>query len=231
MGPNARRLLSKLTDADLSNSAFPFGTAREIEFGSAKALAIRISYVGELGWELYLSSDYAAGTLDELLEVGREFDLTPVGMHAMNFLRLEKAYRHWSHDISTDDTPLEAGLGFVCAFDKNVPFIGRDAVLAQKREGRLRRRLVQFKLNDPEPQLYHNEPILMNGSRVGYLTSGGYGFNLGAAIGMGYVNHEGGVDQAFVDNNRFEIVVAGSKIPATASLRPFWDPKGERMKA
>jgi 4-methylaminobutanoate oxidase (formaldehyde-forming) len=194
-------------------------------------LAIRISYVGELGWELYIPSDYAAGALDDLLDVGREFDLAPVGMHAMNFLRLEKAYRHWSHDISPDDTQLEAGLGFVCAFDKNVPFIGRDAVLAQKREGKLKRRLAQFLLQEPEPQLYHNEPIMRDGRQVGYLTSGGYGFSLGGAIGMGYVRHDAGVDQAWLDAGKFEILVAGRRIPTRASLKPFWDPKGERMKA
>ena len=231
MGPNSRKLLSRLTDADLSNAAFPFGAAREIEFASAGALAIRISYVGELGWEIYLPTDYAAGALDDLLATGREFDLAPVGMHAMNFLRLEKAYRHWSHDISPDDTQLEAGLGFVCALEKNVPFIGRDAFLAQKAHGKLTRRLVQFLLQDSEPQLYHNEPILMDGRRVGYLTSGGYGFSLGGAIGMGYVKNEAGIDQSLIDGARFEIVVAGRGVPAKASLRPFWDPKNERMKA
>jgi glycine cleavage system aminomethyltransferase T len=229
MGPNSRKLLSKLTTADLSNEAFPFGSAQWIDFGWTKALAIRISYVGELGWELYIPSDYAAGALDLLLEAGKEFALKPAGMHAMNFLRLEKAYRHWGHDISPDDTPHESGLAFLCAMDKNTPFIGRDAVAAEKGK-KLSKRLVQFALNDPQPLLYHNEPITMDGKNVGYITSAGYSFTLNCAIGMGYVKHEAGVDQALIDRAKFEIVVADKTVGARASLKPFYDPKNERMK-
>lgn len=229
MGPNSRKLLSKMTSADISNEAFPFGAAKWIDFGWTKALAIRISYVGELGWELYLPSDYAVGALDLLLERGKEFGLKPAGMHAMNFLRLEKAYRHWGHDISPDDTPHESGLAFLCAMDKNTPFIGRDAVAAEKGK-KLTKRLVQFALNDPQPLLYHNEPIYMDGRNVGYITSAGYSFTLNCAVGMGYVKHAAGVDQALIDGAKFEIVVADKTVSARASLRPFYDPKGERMK-
>ena len=229
MGPNSRKVLAKLTNADVSNDGFPFGAAREIDLGWTKALAIRISYVGELGWELYIPSDYAPGALELILEAGREFGLKPAGMHAMNFLRLEKAYRHWGHDISPDDTPHESGLAFLCAMDKKVAFIGRDAVAAQKGQ-KLKRRLVQFALNDPQPLLYHNEPIYMNGKNVGYITSAGHSFTLNCAIGMGYVNHADGVDQAMLDGAKFEIMVADKMISARPSLRPFYDPKGERMK-
>jgi glycine cleavage system aminomethyltransferase T len=229
MGPNSRKVLSKLTGADLSNEAYPFGTAKKIEFGWAKALALRISYVGELGWEIYLPSDYAPGALDLLLEAGREFGLKPAGMHAMNFLRLEKAYRHWGHDISPDDTPHESGLAFLCAMDKAVPFIGREAVAAEKGR-KLTKRLVQLALQDPRPLLYHNEPIFLDGRNVGYVTSAGYGFTENCAIGMGYVRHPDGVDQALVEGARFEVMVADEKVPARASLKPFYDPKGERLK-
>jgi glycine cleavage system aminomethyltransferase T/glycine/D-amino acid oxidase-like deaminating enzyme len=229
MGPNSRKLLNRLTSADLSNEAYPFGTAKEIEFGWTKALALRISYVGELGWEIYIPSDYAPGALDLLLEEGKAFGLKPAGMHAMNFLRLEKAYRHWGHDISPDDTPHESGLAFLCAMDKAVPFIGREAVAAEKGK-KLTKRLVQFALQDPQPLLYHNEPIFMNGRNVGYVTSAGYSFTEKCAIGMGYVKHPEGVDQALIDGSNFEIEVADKKVPARASLKPFYDPKGERLK-
>jgi 4-methylaminobutanoate oxidase (formaldehyde-forming) len=229
MGPNSRKLLSRLTGADLSNDVYPFGTAKEIEFGWTRALALRISYVGELGWELYLPADYAPGALELLLEEGKAFGLKPAGMHAMNFLRLEKAYRHWGHDISPDDTPQEAGLAFICAMDKQVPFIGREAVAAQKGQ-KLSRRLVQFALQDPQPLLYHNEPIYMDGRNVGYITSAGYSFTEKCAIGMGYVKHPDGVDQALIDGATFEIVVADKGVPARASLKPFYDPRGERLK-
>jgi 4-methylaminobutanoate oxidase (formaldehyde-forming) len=229
MGPNSRKLLNKLTNADLSNEAYPFGTAKEIEFGWTKALALRISYVGELGWEIYIPSDYAPGALDLLLEEGKAFGLKPAGMHAMNFLRLEKAYRHWGHDISPDDTPHESGLAFICAMDKSVPFIGREAVAAEKGK-QLTKRLVQFALADATPLLYHNEPIFMNGRNVGYVTSAGYSFTEKCAIGMGYVKHPEGVDQALIDASKFEIEVADKKVPARASLKPFYDPKGERLK-
>jgi len=229
MGPNSRKLLGKLTSADLSNEAYPFGSAKEIEFGWTKALALRISYVGELGWEIYVPSDYAPGALDLLLEEGKAFGLKPAGMHAMNFLRLEKAYRHWGHDISPDDTPHESGLAFICAMDKAVPFIGREAVAAERGK-KLTKRLVQFALQDPQPLLYHNEPIFMNGRNVGYVTSAGYSFTEKCAIGMGYIKHPEGVDQALIDGSKFEIEVADKKVPARASLKPFYDPKGERLK-
>ena len=229
MGPNSRALLSRVTEADLANEAFPFGTAQQIEIGYALVRAARISYVGELGWELYVPTEYARGVFQTITEAGAEFDLKLVGMHAMDSLRTEKAYRHWGHDISSEDTPLEAGLGFACRFDKNVAFIGRDALLRQKEIG-VTKRLVQFALDDPEPLLYHNEPIWRDGAVVGYLTTGNYGHHLGSAIGLGYVGHADGVDAEFVNAGAYQIEVAGERVPARASLRPMYDPKSERMK-
>ncbi len=230
MGPNSRSLLSRLSHADLSNEAFPFGASHEIDVGFATLRATRITYVGELGWELYVPTEFARGVLDAVCAAGEALGARPVGMHAMDSLRIEKAYRHWGHDITPEETPLEAGLGFAVRFDKNVPFIGRDALLRQKEQG-LKQRLVQFALEDPEPLLYHNEPIYRDGELVGYLTSGNYGHHLGRAIGLGYVEHPDGVDARFVNSGRYEIEIAGERAAAQASLRPMYDPKGERVKA
>jgi glycine cleavage system T protein len=229
MGPKSRDLLAPLTPADLSNAAFPFGTAREIELGYALVRAHRISYVGELGFELYIKSEFAAPVFDVIAEAAGD-RLACAGFHALNSLRLEKAYRHWGHDIGDEDTPLEAGLGFACAFDKPTPFIGRE-VLLEQRERVPVKRLVQFRLTDPEPLLFHNEPIVVDGERIGLLTSGSYGHTLGAAIGMGWVRHPDGVTPELLRAARFEIEAAGERHRAEASLRPFYDPKGERMRA
>ncbi|MCH7930530.1 MAG: aminomethyl transferase family protein, partial [Proteobacteria bacterium] len=229
MGPNSRALLSRVTGADLANESFPFGASKEIELGFARVRATRISYVGELGWELYIPTEFARGVFDAIVAEGDDFGLRLVGMHAMDSLRIEKAYRHWGHDITCEDTPIEAGLAFACRLDKNVPFIGRDALLAQKQNG-VSRRLVQFLLADPEPLVYHNEPILRDGEQVGYLTSGNYGHWLGGAVGLGYVNNPDGVAADWVNAGAYEIAVAGERFPAKASLTPMYDPASERMK-
>ncbi|NQU57388.1 MAG: FAD-dependent oxidoreductase, partial [Rhodospirillales bacterium] len=230
MGPKSRDLLQSLTPEDMSNDAFPFATSREIELGYAKVRASRITYVGELGWELYIPSEFATGVYDILVAAGEDFGLQHVGMHAMNSLRMEKAYRHWGHDIADEDTPLEAGLGFALAWDKPGGFIGREALL-QQREGGLKRRLVQFALDDSEPLLYHNEPIWRDNMIVGYITSGMFGHALGKSLGMGYVENEAGVDADFINAGTYEIEVACERFPATASLKPFYDPKSVRIKS
>jgi len=231
MGPNSRALLSGITGADLSSEAFPFGTCREVEIGCVVARALRVSYVGELGWELYVSSDQARHAFDVVTEAGADHGLKLAGLHALDSCRIEKAFRHWGHDIGDEDTPLEAGLGFVCNLDKPIPFIGRDAILHQKQtQTPLRKRLVQFLLQDPEAMLYHHEPILRDGKLMGHLTSGNYGHTLGGSVGLGYVHHAEGVTKDFVDSGRFEIDVGGEHVPALASLRPMYDPKGERMR-
>jgi 4-methylaminobutanoate oxidase (formaldehyde-forming) len=228
MGPETRALLAPLTPADLSNEAFPFGTSRQIELGYALVRAQRISYVGELGFELYVPSEFALPVFDLIAEAAGD-RLAFAGFHALDSLRLEKAYRHWGHDIADEDTPLEAGLAFACAFDKATPFIGRDALLAQ-RQRTATKRLVQFKPLDPEPLLFHDEPIVMDGDRIGLLTSGSYGHTLGAAIGMGWVRHPDGVTPDLLRSARFEIEIAGERYPAAGSLHAFYDPKGERLR-
>ena len=230
MGPESRKLLTKLTPDDLSNEAFPFGTGREIEIGYANALALRMTYVGELGWEIYLSTEFAQDIYDKIIEAGYEHGLKLAGMHALNSLRLEKAYRHWGHDIADEDTPLEAGLGFAVKFDKPGGFIGWDALLKQKENPVLKKRLVQFALEDPQPLLYHNEPIMCDGKIVGDLTSGMYGHTIGTCLGMGYINREEGVTADFLESANFEIEVAGERYPVRSSLKAFYDPKSERVR-
>lgn len=230
MGPNSRDLLQSLTPSDLSDEAFPFATSKEIELGYAMVRASRITYVGELGWELYIPAEFATGVYDTLVQAGADFGLQNVGMHAMNSLRTEKAYRHWGHDIADEDTPVEAGLGFAVAWDKPGGFIGKEALEEQRQNG-VTKRLVQFALDDPEPLLNHNEPIWRGDAIVGHITSGMFGHALGKSLGMGYVEDDGGVDEEFVNSGVYEIEVACERFPATASLRPFYDPKSERIKA
>ncbi len=228
MGPNARTLLSGLTDADLSNPAFPFASSQEIHFADASLRAIRITYVGELGWELHIPTEFALSVYDALIQAGQALSLQHCGYHALNSLRIEKAYRHWGHDVTDEETPLEAGLGFAVRL-KKAHFLGREVLLEQKYKG-VKKRLVQFALADPEALLYHNEPIWRDDEIVGFITSGMFGHTLGAAIGLGYVNHADGVTPEYIRSGRYEIEVAGRRIPARASLRPFYDPENERIK-
>ncbi|MCY4318069.1 MAG: FAD-dependent oxidoreductase [Alphaproteobacteria bacterium] len=218
MGPESRRVLQPLTSADLSNAAFPFGTSQEIELAGAPVRASRLSYVGELGWELYVSQAEAGSLFAALREAGA----LPAGMHALDSLRIEKAYRHWGHDIAPSDNPVEAGLAFAVRPDAK-DFLGRNAFL-RAREAGPARRLMQFHLSDPEPLLYGHEPILADGRTVGTLTSGNYGHTLGGAVGLGYV------PVAALDAGTFAINVADAIIPAEASLRPLYDPKNHRMR-
>ena len=230
MGPRARDLLQPLTDADLSNEAFPFATSQVIDLGYARVRASRITYVGELGWELYIPSEFAQGVYDVIRGAGGSASLKLAGYHAMNSLRIEKGYRHWGHDITDEDTPLEAGLGFAVAMDKPGGFIGRDALLRQKEQG-LNRRLVQFAMEDVEPLLYHNEPILREGEFVGRITSGMFGHTIGRAIGLGYVENGGAaVTPDFIRSSQFEIEVAGERLRAKASLKSLYDPEGHRVR-
>ena len=228
MGPNARTLMQAVSPNDFSNDANPFGSARNIEIGLGLARAHRVSYVGELGWEIYVGSDMAGHVFETILNAGQDMGLKLCGMHMMDCARIEKAFRHFGHDITCEDNVLEAGLGFAVKTAKP-DFIGRAAVLEKKESG-LNNRLVQFLLNDPEPLLYHNEPILRDGQIVGYLSSGAYGHHLGAALGMGYVPCQGESAQAVLASS-YEIDVAGTRVPATASLKPLYDPTGERVRA
>jgi glycine cleavage system aminomethyltransferase T/glycine/D-amino acid oxidase-like deaminating enzyme len=229
MGPNSRALLSELSGEDLSNSACAFGSSRELEIGYARCRVVRVSFVGELGWEIYVPSDQARHVFDVLVESGAAHGLRLGGMHALDSGRIEKKFLHFGHDVGDEDTPLEAGVRFVCDFEKESRFIGYDA-LAKAREARPTKRLVQFLLQDPEVMLYQHEPILCDGKTVGYLTSGNYGHTLGGAVGLGYVHHGEGVTSGFLKSSSFAIDVAGDAVPAQASLRALYDPRGERVR-
>ncbi len=229
MGPRSRDLLQHLTDADLSNAAFPFGTSREIELGFARVRASRITYVGELGWELYVPSEFALGVYDLIAAAGSRFGLVHAGYHAMDSLRMEKAYRHWGHDISDENTPLEAGLGFAVAYSKPADFLGRAALERQRREG-VRSRLVQFALVDPQPLVYHNEPIWRDGALVGRVTSGAFGHTAGTSLCMGYVPCDGSQPAEALLTGAYEIEVACERYAARASLKPFYDPASSRVR-
>ncbi|CAN7430794.1 GcvT family protein [Pararhizobium sp. LjRoot238] len=227
MGPKARALMQKVSPNDFSNAAHPFGTAREIEVGMGLARAHRVTYVGELGWELYVSTDQAAHVFETLEEAGADVGLKLCGIHTLDSCRIEKAFRHFGHDITDEDHVLEAGLGFAVRPQKG-DFIGRDAVL-RKQEAGLSRRLVQFKLTDPEPLLFHNEAVVRDGRIVGTVTSGNYGHHLGGAIGLGYVPCEG-ESEAEMLGSSYEIEIAGARAKAEASLAPMYDPKAERVR-
>jgi heterotetrameric sarcosine oxidase gamma subunit len=230
-GPASRALLQSLSSDDFSPAAFPFATCREVRLGYQTVLALRLTFVGELGWELYIPTPFAQPVYDALIAAGTAHGLRHCGYHTLNSLRIEKAYRDWPHDIGPADTPLEAGLGFTCDWTKPAGFLGREALLAQREAGPLRRRLVQFVLEDPEPLLYHNEPIYRDGERVGFVTSAMYGHTLGAAVALGYVARADGCDNPFIEAGRYEIEVAAAKVRARASLAPLYDPKSSRVRS
>lgn len=230
MGPRARDTLNKLTSDDMSNEGFPFATSKEIDLHYAKVRASRITYVGELGWELYVSTEYAPSVFDAILEAGEEFGIKPYGYHAMNSLRMEKCYRHWGHDITDEDTPLEAGLSFASDFEKEGGFIGKEALLEQKSKGLLIKRFVAFVFDDPEPLCYHEEPIYANGEIVGRTTAGMFGHSVGSTVAMGYVNHDGGINKEWLDNTNFEIEVECVRYKVQPSFRSVYDPAMEKIK-
>ena len=232
MGPNSRALLSSFINEDFSTESFPFGTFKPVEIGCATGFAYRVSFVGELGWELYVPTDQARHAFDVIMAAGESHGLKLAGLHSLDSGRIEKKFLHFGHDVADEDTPLEAGAGFVCDMKKTIPFIGHDAIARQKdRQGPLKKRLAQFLLQDPQAMLYHHEPILYNGNPMGYLTSGNYGHTLGGSVGLGYIKHEDGVSKDFIDSGTFEIDVAGVRVPAKASLSAIYDPKGERLKS
>jgi 4-methylaminobutanoate oxidase (formaldehyde-forming) len=230
MGPSARLLLQSLTDADLSDEAFPFGTSREIDLGCGFVRATRITYVGELGWELLIPADLAVHVYDTLVSAGSGHGLRHAGYHALDSLRMEKAYRSWGHDISGGDTPLEAGLGFAVAWDKPGGFTGRDALLRLREQG-FQRRLVQFALADPDAFAYHDEPVYRDGTLVGRVSSAAYGHTLGRCVALGYVTApEPGTPPSWYRSGSYEIEIAGQRVPAGASLRPLYDPASRRPR-
>ncbi|MGY4298726.1 glycine cleavage system aminomethyltransferase T/glycine/D-amino acid oxidase-like deaminating enzyme [Bradyrhizobium sp. i1.4.4] len=232
MGPNARTLLEQLSGCDFSNSAFPFASSQEIEVGYAKVRASRVTFVGELGWELYVPAEFAAHVFDTIIAAGADHGLSQSGYFALGSMRMEKGYRHWGHDIGPEDSPYQAGLGFAVKLDKSGGFVGRDALLRQKEQGPIRRRLVQFRMVEPDaPLVYHQEPVWADGRLVGSITSGAYGHRIGASLGMGYVENADGVAASFLAESEFEIEVAGARHKAAAQLAAQYDPSNSRILA
>ncbi len=227
-GPNARAVLEQVTDTDVSNAGFAFGSGRFCQVEGIDLWMQRLSYTGELGWELFMPTANAVTVYEALQQAGAAHGIANVGLHALNSLRLEKGFRHWGHDVGPEDNLVQAGLSFVAKPDAK-DFLGKEAFVAQKAAGLPDRRLLQFKLDDPAPMLYHNEPVLMDGEYVGYLVSGMYGHTVGGALGMGYVS-VAGLSKDRIEGAVFEVEVARERFAAKASLRGFYDPAGERMR-
>jgi 4-methylaminobutanoate oxidase (formaldehyde-forming) len=229
-GPRSREVLAALTTVDMSNEAFPFRTARYVDIGFARVLCIRITYLGELGYELYIPTEQALGVYDRVVEAGRAFGLRHAGLKALSSLRMEKGYRDYGHDIDNTDPVLEAGLGFAVALDKPGGFIGRDAVVAMKAAGPLTRRLVQVRLTDPEPLMFHAEVVRRDAAAVGYIRVASYGFTLGGAVGLAMVDAGRPIDQSYLDSGEWTVEVGPARHQAVASLRPMYDPANERVR-
>jgi len=230
-GPRSRELLAAVTAANVSDDAFGFRTARHIDIGFARVLCIRITYLGELGYELHIPAEQAVHVYDRLVDAGREFGLRHAGLKALSSLRMEKGYRDYGHDIDNTDTALEAGLGFAVALDKPGGFIGRDAVLAQKAAGPLTKRLVQVLLTDPDPLMFHAEVVRRDGAEVGYIRAASYGWTLGGAVGLAMISSSGQpIDQAYLDSGEWTVQIGERIYPARASLRPFYDPGNKRIR-
>ncbi|HEY84481.1 MAG TPA: FAD-dependent oxidoreductase [Chloroflexi bacterium] len=229
-GPKSRELLQSITTTDLSNEAFPFRHAREIEIGYAKVLCIRITYLGELGYELYIPSEQAAHVYDRIVEAGKGFGLRHAGLKALASLRMEKGYRDYGHDMDNTDDPYEVGLGFFVDLKKPGGFIGKDAVLKKKAQAPMTRRLAQVLVKDPEPFLFHAEVVRRNGVAVGYVRAGSYGFSLGGAVGLFMIEAGEAINAGYIAKGKWEVEIAGNMYPAEVSLRPFYDPEMKKIK-
>jgi 4-methylaminobutanoate oxidase (formaldehyde-forming) len=230
MGPRARDLLSELTDADLSNAAFPFGTFCEIGIGGALVRAMRVTFVGELGWELHVPVEAALGVYERIWGAGESYGMVNAGYRAIDSLRLEKGYKNWGSDLTPDDTPLEAGHGWAVKLGSDVPFIGREA-LAIQRDKTLPKRFATFTVDGLAIVLLGRETIYRDGARVGWLTSGGYGYTVERGIGFGYVRQPPDAPKDFVASGRYELEVAGARVPCEVHLAPLYDPKMARVKS
>ncbi|MBI5495471.1 MAG: GcvT family protein [Deltaproteobacteria bacterium] len=230
-GPHSRALLQTLTRADLSNAAFPYRAAREIDLGYARVLLVRITYLGELGYELYIPAEQAVHVYDLVVEAGQALGLRHAGLKALGSLRMEKGYRDYGHDIDNTDSVLQVGLGFAVDLKKPGGFIGRDAVVREKERGAPTRRLVQVQVQDPAAMLFHAEIVSRNGREIGYVRSASWGFTLGGAVGLVMLEAGEPVNQAFLDAGTWEVNIAGRRYPASVSLRPLYDPDMKRVKA
>lgn len=229
-GPKSRDLLQSITTDDLSNEAFPYRHAREIGIGYARAICVRITYLGELGYELYIPTEQATHIYDTIVEAGEKFNLSHAGLKALGSLRMEKGYRDYGHDIDNTDDPYETGLGFTVKLNKPAKFIGKEACAAKKARGKMTRRLAQVLVKDPAPLLFHAEIISRNGKNAGYVRSASYGFTLGGAVGLFMIESDEAVDQAYIDAGNWEIDIAGKIYPATVSLSPLYDPEMKKIK-
>jgi heterotetrameric sarcosine oxidase gamma subunit len=229
-GPRSRELLQKVTSADLSNEAFPFRTAREIDIGYARVLCVRITYLGELGYELYIPADQAVHVYDRVVEAGADLGVVHAGLRALGSLRMEKGYRDFGHDLDNTDDPYETGLGFAIDLKKPDGFIGKEALLERKARGPVQRRLVQILVNDPAPQMFHAEIVRRNGVAVGYVRAASYGHTLGGAVGLAFLEPKQTVDEAYLTSGTWEVEIAGAIYPALVSARPLYDPKADRTK-
>ncbi|MFO0676151.1 MAG: FAD-dependent oxidoreductase [Polyangiaceae bacterium] len=229
-GPKSRELLQAVTDEDMSNPAFPFRAAKDIAIGYGRALCVRITYLGELGYELYVPTEQAVHVYERLAAAGKKLGMVHAGLKALASCRMEKGYRDYGHDIDNTDSVLEAGLGFAVDLAKPGGFVGKEAVLAKKAKGPLTRRIAQVQVLDPEPFLFHAEPIRRNGRPMGYVRAGSYGFTVGGAVGLAMVEAGEPVDQKFLDAGTWEVEIAGKNWPARLSLRPLYDPTNERIK-
>jgi len=230
-GPRSRRLLSRLTDSNLSNESFPYMTMQEIDIGYAKALAFRVTYLGELGYELYIPTEFAPAVYDLLWDAGQDLGIKNAGLQALNSLRIEKAYRDYGHDMDVTDDPFEAGLGFIVDLEKPGGFIGKESLLKRRQAGAGNKRFVQLILNDPEPMLYYGEPIYRDGIWVGYVHSGAYGFTLGASVGLSMIEADEPITAEYLASGEFKIEINDTRYAARVSVRPLYDPKGERVRS
>jgi sarcosine dehydrogenase len=229
MGPRARDVLASVTRADLSNAAFPFGTWREVDLAGTLVRALRVTYVGELGWELHIPVECALAVHARLMEAGRQHGIANAGYRAIESLRLEKGFRAWGADIGPDYTPLDAGLGWAVKLAKGIPFLGHDALLAQRSQP-LRKRLACFTADDPDVVLLGRETIYRDGERVGWLSSAGWGYTVSKNIGFGYVRNSDGVDDAMLAAGSYELEVATMRIPCRLHPGALYDPGGKRVK-
>ena len=230
-GPRSRELLQKVTSEELGNAAFPFRAAREIDIGFGRALCVRITYLGELGYELYVPSEQAIHVYDLVTAAGRELGVVHAGLKALGSLRMEKGYRDYGHDIDNTDDPYETGLGFAVDLQKAGGFIGRDAARARRAQGSLQRRLVQVLVQDPQPLMFHAEVVLRDGVAVGYVRAASYGHTLGGAVGLAMIEPRQVVDAAYLSSGRWEVDIAGRRYPAVVSLKPLYDPQNLRIRA
>ncbi|MCB1385825.1 MAG: GcvT family protein [Nitratireductor sp.] len=229
MGPRARDILSRVTRDDVSNAAFPFATFKTIGIAGCPVNALRITYVGELGWELHLPVEYATTVYAALMQAGAEFGLIDAGYRAMETLRLEKGYRAWAGEITPDHTPIEAGLGWACKLRSGLPFKGCEAVAAQKANG-VKRMLATFTTDDPDFILCGRSTIFRNGRRAGYLASAGFGHTLNRWIGLGYVRSDEIIDADYVLSGAYELEVGTERVACKVHLQPLHDPRMERVK-